>query len=146
MDLTIPLEKITLNIRVAVLIKKEGGYVLEKSNGGYYFLIGGRVKAGETSEEAAKREAFEEIGVSVEGLKLKGIVELFFGPEDKRVQEICFVYTVSNINDIKLAEQFGVYTLEQIESLDFRPQIIKEIMKSDDDYVLHLTTKEPFSF
>jgi 8-oxo-dGTP pyrophosphatase MutT (NUDIX family) len=145
MDLTIPLEKVTLNIRVAVLVKKEGGFVLEKSKGGYYFLIGGRVKAGETSEEAAKREAFEEIGVSVEGLKLKGIVELFFGPEDKRVQEICFVYAVSNVNDINLAEEFSVYTLEQIESLDFRPQIMKEIIKSDDDHVLHLTMKERFN-
>lgn len=142
MDLTIPLEKFILNIRVAILVKKETGFVLEKSKEEYYFLIGGRVKAGETSEQAAKREAFEEIGVSVEGLKLKGIVELFYGPENKHVQEICFVYTISNVNDITLTEKFGVYTLEQIESLDFRPQIIKEIIKSEDDHVLHLTSKD----
>lgn len=145
MDLTIPLEDITLNIRVAVLIKNGDGFILEKSKEGYYFPVGGRVKAGETSEEAAKREAFEEIGVSVEGLKLKGIVELFFGQEDKRVQEICFVYTVSDVSDVKLAEEFGVYTLFQIESLDFRPQVIKEIIKSD-GHILHLTMKEHFNF
>lgn len=145
MDLTIPLEKVTLNIRVAVLVKKEGSFVLEKSKGGYYFLIGGRVKAGETSEEAAKREAFEEIGLSVEGLKLKGIVELFFGPEDRRVQEICFVYSTAPVDELKLTEEFGVYTPSQIESLDFRPQVIKEVIKSEDENVLHLTMKEPFN-
>lgn len=144
MDLTIPLEKFTLNIRVAVLIKKDGGFILEKSKGGYYFPIGGRVKAGETSEEAAKREVFEEIGISVDSFILKGIVELFFGSEDKRVQEICFVYSVSDVNNVKLSTEFGVYTLEQIESLDFRPQVIKEIMRLDTDSVLHLTMREPF--
>ncbi len=142
MDLTIPLEKITLNIRVAILIKNEGGFVLEKSKGGYYFPVGGRVKAGETSEEAARREIFEELGISVGGLRLTGIVELFFGGEDNRVQEICFVYSVSDVNDLKLAEEFGVYTLSQIESLDFRPQIIKEILKSTNDDILHLIMKE----
>lgn len=138
MDLTIPLEKITLNIRVAILIKKEGGFVLEESKGGYYFPVGGRVKAGETSEEAVRREVLEELGVSVEGLRLAGIVELFFGSENNRVQEICFVYSVSDVNDLKLTEEFGVYTLEQIESIDFRPQVIKEIMKSNSDNILHL--------
>ena len=146
MDLTIPLETITLNIRVAILVKKEGGFILEKSKGGYYFPVGGRVKAGETSEEAAKRELFEELGVSIERFRLRGIVELFFGPEDKCVQEICFVYSVSDIDDLKLTEEFGFYTLKQIESLDFRPQVIKEIMKSDNEHVLHLTMKQLPSF
>ena len=144
MDLTIPLEKITLNIRVAVLIKKDDGFILEKSRGGYYFPIGGRVKVGETSEEAAKREVFEEIGISVDNLKLRGVVELFFGSEDKRVQEICFVYSVSDVNNVNLSEEFDVYMLEQIESLHFRPQVIKEIMKLKTDNILHLTMKEPF--
>ena len=124
MDLTIPLEKITLNIRVAVLIKKDDGFILEKSRGGYYFPIGGRVKVGETSEEAAKREVFEEIGISVDNLKLRG--------------------GVADVNNVNLSEEFDVYMLEQIESLDFRPQVIKEIMKLKTDNILHLTMKEPF--
>lgn len=142
MDLTIQLETITLNIRVAVLIKKEGGFILEKNKGGYYFPVGGRVKAGETSEEAAKREVFEELSVVVEGLKLRAIVELFFCSEDSHVHEICFVYSVSDIDDLKLAEEFGVYTLEQIESIDFRPEVIKEVIKSNSNNILHLMMNE----
>lgn len=142
MDLTIPLENITLNIRVAVLVKKEGGFVLEKSKGGYYFAVGGRVKAGETSKEAAKREVFEELGIIVEDFELSGVVELFYGPKDGRVQEICFVYHTPDINDLKLTDEFSVYTLEQIETIDFRPLVMKEIMKEGTGKVLHLVMKE----
>jgi len=143
MDLTIPLDSITLNIRVAVLIKKEGGFVLEKSKGGYYFPVGGRVKAGETSEEAAKREIFEELGIVVENVILKAVVELFFGNTNGHVQEICFVYSTPEVHNLNITNEFGVYTLEEIETIDFRPQIIKEVMMSDDNKILHLTMKEP---
>jgi 8-oxo-dGTP pyrophosphatase MutT (NUDIX family) len=142
MDLTIPLENITLNIRVAVLIRNRGGYILEESKNGYCFPVGGRVKAGETSKEAAKREVFEELGVTVESLKLRGIVESFFGRDGDRVQEICFVYTVSDAEDLELSNEFGVYALDQIESLDLRPHVIKEIIKSDSGTILHLVAKE----
>jgi 8-oxo-dGTP diphosphatase len=142
MDLTIPLENITLNIRVAILIKKDGGFILEKSKGGYYFPVGGRVKVGETSEEAAKREISEELGVVIENIKLKAIIEQFFGPKDNRFQEICFVYSVPDMNDLKLNDDFGIYSLEQIETINFYPQIIKEAMKATNDDILHLTIKE----
>lgn len=142
MDLTIPLETVTLNIRVAVLIQKDGGFVLEKSKGGYYFPVGGRVKQGETSEEAARREVLEELGVTTQDLQLRGVIELFFGRENDRVQEICFVYTASVVGMLELAQEFGVHTVEQIESIDFRPQVIKEIMKSKEAGILHITMRE----
>ncbi len=138
MDLTIPLENITLNIRVAVLIKKGDGFVLEKSKKGYYFPVGGRVKAGETSEQAAKREVFEELGIVVENIKSRGLVELFFERDGNRVQEICFVYSVSDIDDLNLTDEFDVFTIDQIENIDFRPQLIKEVMRADRDTTLHL--------
>ena len=129
-------------IRVAVLVKKDGDFVLEKNKDGYYFPIGGRVKAGATSLEAAKREVMEELGVAVESLSLKGIIENFFDIGSEHVQEICFVYTMQDMNNLKLGDEFVAYTIEQIDTVDFRPQIIKEIMNADDGKILHLTVKE----
>lgn len=140
MDLTIPIGNIILNIRVAVLLKTRGGFILEKNKQGFYFPIGGRVKAGETSNEASQREVLEELGIVVTDLKFKGIAELFFESENGRVQEICFVYSAPDVDDLKLSSGQGTYTLEQIESMDFRPQILKQILQTASDEVLHLTT------
>ena len=143
MDLTIPLENNTFNVRVAVLIQKDGGFILEeKTEGGYCFPIGGRIKSGETSEEATKREVFEELGIIVDACHLKAVVELFFSEQDNNFQEICFVYTAKHVDDFILPQGFKSYTLEEIETIDFRPQIIKEVMRSNNQDILHLHVRE----
>jgi 8-oxo-dGTP pyrophosphatase MutT (NUDIX family) len=143
MDLTIPLENITLNIRVAVLIENADGFILEKNKKGFYFPIGGRIKAGESSLEAAKRETLEELGVEITGLKLKAIAELFFDEPQTRFQEICFIYTATEKYTGELAEEFTALNINQINDIDFRPQILKQIMtgKDQNDTVLHLVSK-----
>lgn len=142
MDLTIPLEKVTLNIRTAVLFRTSKGYVLEKHLQGYCFPVGGRVKQGESSLEAAKRELFEELGVRIEKLALRAIVENFFDNGDRRVHEICFVYGVDYPEALELGGDLGAYPLEEIEAIDFRPRIVKEVLQAADDTVLHLIYKE----
>lgn len=138
MDLTIPFGDTTLNVRVAVLVKRGDGLVFEKSKKGYYFPVGGRVKVGENSEEAAKREVFEELGVVIDNLEQRGVVELFFARDGSPVQEICFVYSASVADDLELTEDFTVFTLEEIDNIDFRPKIIKEVMKARSGTILHL--------
>lgn len=62
----------------------------------YYYSIGGGVHLGETSEEAVKREVFEETGVSYEIDHLAVIHENFFiGSSDLEgvdCHEIAFYY------------------------------------------------------
>jgi 8-oxo-dGTP pyrophosphatase MutT (NUDIX family) len=142
MDLTLPAGDIVLNIRVAVIVKTEHGYVLEKSKGGYYFVTGGRIKTNETSEEAARREIFEELGITLDHLKLKAVIELFFGPTEKRVQEICFVYSTTEVNALALHGAFGEYTIDQIKKLDVRPIVIQQVIDSSDDEILHISHRE----
>lgn len=63
MDLTINTELGKLNVRVAAVIIHNGKVLLEKSdNNDYYGFIGGRVKFGETAEQAIARELNEELG------------------------------------------------------------------------------------
>lgn len=142
MDLTLPIGNITLNIRVAVVIKTEKGFILEKSNGGYFFVVGGRVKVNETSLDAAKREMFEELGLEVLSLKFKATIELFFGYKEEQVQEICFVYESQEINGLVLGEEFGFYTMSQIYEMDVRPSVIKQVLESNNDTVMHIIERE----
>lgn len=55
-----------------VLLVKRG----RSPSRGYYAFPGGRVEAGETDEEAARRELLEETGVSVGELRLLRIVHI----------------------------------------------------------------------
>jgi 8-oxo-dGTP pyrophosphatase MutT (NUDIX family) len=142
MDLTIPLENVTLNIRVAALVKGARGYILEKHKDGFYFPVGGRVKTGETSIEAVKRELIEEIGVSCDDPKLSAIAELFFGSETNRRQEICFVYTIEDLGVLDLGDEFVEFTRDEIQAIDFRPRILKEVLTSDQTSVLHLVSRD----
>lgn len=78
----------------------EDGYVLLATNAAvdYYYSIGGAVHLGETSEEAALREAYEETGVHYEIDRLAFIFENFYCDTSKSVlagydgHEISFFY------------------------------------------------------
>ncbi|MDY6915740.1 MAG: 8-oxo-dGTP diphosphatase [Candidatus Cloacimonadota bacterium] len=63
---------------------------------GKYNGLGGKLKAGETPEECAKREIWEESGLNAEKLLLKGIITFpkFDGKNDWYV----FVYLVPKFN------------------------------------------------
>lgn len=144
MDLTLPAGNTTLNIRVAVLVRTKNGIVLEKNKIGYYFLVGGRIKVNESSEEAAKREVMEEIGIDIKEMRLKAIVENFFTQESHEnhpVQEICFVYSTAEIFELDLSSEFIEVKPSEIDSFDLRPKMMKEIIESEGDEIVHLICK-----
>lgn len=77
-----------INLSGCAIIKNRKLLLLFKKKHQYYEFPGGKVKEGETLEEAAARETKEEIGCEVEGLK-------YFGFEDIRAEEKdfrCHVY------------------------------------------------------
>ncbi len=141
MDLTIKLDEGVLNLRVVVIMKTKKGFVFEKSKSisGFFFCLGGRVKLGESSLAAAKRETFEETGLQIENFKFVTIIENFFvntieninkGLAEK-IHEINFVYTVE-INS-ELAPEFNLHELQpsELKYLDIRPEIIKKIISEN---------------
>ena len=143
MDLTIQFDKIKLNIRVAVLARTDKGYIFEKSNKGYLFTMGGRVKANETSLEAAQREVQEEIGYALNpDVKLIAVVENFFSTSDSAVHEICFVYSQEEVVEIDLPDNFVQIQESDLESEDIRPEIIKKIIKSSRNGISHYLIKQ----
>ncbi len=141
-DLTIELGDTKLNIRVAVLIKTKNGYVFEKNPEGFYFVIGGRVKINESSEQAAKREVFEEVGINLEKVKMRAVIENFFSVgSDKYFHEICFVYLAEELHELNLGSNFKEFNDMEIDDVDLRPEIMKEIIRGDDNELIHVIYK-----
>jgi len=141
MDLTIQLNNIKLNIRVAVLIKTSKGYIFEKGNDGYFFTLGGRVKINESSLEAAQREVREEIDYDMTQGKLVAIVENFFGPIDAVVHEICFVYRQHEMITVDLPSNFLELDERDLINKDIRPEIIRKIIIDTNDGIAHYILK-----
>ena len=79
-------EKRVLAAVGTILFNEKGEFVLMKRTSkhatGTYALSGGWIEFGETPEEAAAREAKEELGVDLENIKVLGITNNFFPNEN----------------------------------------------------------------
>ena len=107
-DMTVPCGDGLINIRVCAIIEKNGKLLMAGSDGfDYLYTVGGRVKFGETAEEAVVREVFEETGVKM------GIDRLGF------IQENYF-YGDSPSNKGKLIYEVGYYFFMKVPE-DFEP-------------------------
>lgn len=68
-----------LNIRAGAIIIKDGKLLMVGNNrDNYLYSVGGRLKFGETAEEAVVREVFEETGVKMEIDRLGFVHENYF--------------------------------------------------------------------
>lgn len=78
-DMTVPCEDGIINLRVGAIIMMNGKILMVGNDrADYLYSVGGRIKLGETSEEAVVREVFEETGVKMEVDRLGFIHENYF--------------------------------------------------------------------
>ena len=95
MDCTFKTPEGKFNLRVGAVIT-DGKRVLvskDKSHE-FYWVIGGRVKLGETTEEAVLREVREELGAEVEVDRLYSIAEKFFTVDGEYYHELEYLYLI----------------------------------------------------
>lgn len=112
-DMCVPCDDGILNIRVGAIIMK-GGKVLMVGNerANYLYSVGGRIKFGETAEEAVVREVLEETGVKMEVDRLGFIHENYFygdAPTNrgKLIYEISFFFYMKVPSDFDpISESF----------------------------------------
>ncbi len=95
-----------INLRVGAIILKDGKFLMagnERSD--YLYSVGGRIKFGETAEEAVKREVFEETGVRLEIERLGFVQEnYFYGDSPAKLGKL--IYEVSFFYYMKVPEDF----------------------------------------
>jgi 8-oxo-dGTP pyrophosphatase MutT (NUDIX family) len=104
---------VTLGVRL--LLIKDGQVVLVKPSyqDGWYFP-GGGVKRNETLEQAARREAKEEVGADLGKLDLFGIYDLFYESKNDHIvlfQCADFTYTGKFDFEIERVQAFPLHAL-----------------------------------
>ena len=144
-DLSILVEDTIIYIRVACLIKTSRGFLFEKSRHGYVFALGGKIKLGESSYEAVTREIMEEVGIKVEKLKLRSVLENFFTNNNEKVQEICFLYETDEEFVNAIPEEFVEISIDDIDKYDIRPKKLVDIIKDEKESFKHIIIKQKYT-
>ena len=148
MDISLMIEDYRFNYRVATIIRNGDKVLLHKNeNDDFYAIPGGRIKIGEDSISALKREVYEEIGVNIKVNKMIGLVENFFEYDGKKCHEVMIVFSSSFDKDSNLYNQEIIKGIEknkqlnlvwksfnEIKDLDVRPIKLKNIVTNKQEH------------
>ena len=151
MDVSLMIQDFKFNYRVATVIRNGDKILLHKSiNDDFYAIPGGRIKIGEDSTSAIKREILEEIGVNIKVNKMIGLVENFFEYDGKKCHEVMIVFSSSfdedskiyNQDIIKVIDKNGEINLiwkniQDIKELEVRPIKLKNILINEPKGFFH---------
>lgn len=141
----------------AAAIIIEDGYVLfvgnEREN--YYYSVGGGVHIGESTEEAVKREVFEETGVEYEIDRLAFIHENFFETdgtlEGMKCHEIALYFLMkprcsrelkSNSYTQGIKETMHWLPIDKLNEYRAYPTFFREKLNNMKDCIEHIVTYE----
>ena len=155
-DMTVPCDDGLINLRVGAIILREGKFLMvgnERSD--YLYSVGGRIKFGETAEEAIIREVYEETGVRMEIDRLGFIHENYFygdAPTNKGklIYEISFFFymkvpdgfePVSNSFTEDESEEY-LRWVDERDSIRVYPEFFKTELDHPVKTVKHFVTDE----
>ena len=155
-DMCVSCDDGILNIRVGAIIMKDGKILMvgnERAN--YLYSVGGRIKFGETAEEAIVREVFEETGVKMEIDRLGFVHENYFygdAPSNlgKLIYEISFYFYMKVHSDFApISESFTEDNSKEHltwvsldEDIKMYPEFFRTELKNQADTVKHFVTDE----
>lgn len=150
MDIKIRTEKENFKYRVCGILKHDDKYLGVKiADNEFFCLPGGHVEIGEDTDQAAKREMAEELGFPIKITRLAGMAQNFFKAKNGgQFHELGFYYIVEaedpgmvNTSDYEIIENdkgelkklvFKWFTKKDIETVDFRPVFVKDLIASED--------------
>ena len=155
-DMTVPCDSGLINIRVGAVIVRDGRYLMV-SNGrsDYLYSVGGRIRFGETAEEAVVREVEEETGVRMEIDRLGFVHEnYFYGDAPANLGKL--IYEVSFFFYMKVPDGFqpvsGSFTedgsreylkwVSADEAVTVYPSFFRTELRHPEKTVKHFVTDE----
>ena len=116
MDISFKVESQKFNYRVCAIITSDEKIltVYHHTSSSYYSLPGGRVKMGETAEQAVVREVQEELGVTPKITRPLWLNQAFFTEDvdNLHYHELC-IYFLVDISETTLLERENVFTLTE---------------------------------
>lgn len=141
------------NYRVCGIILHEGKVLaMQDERSPYYYLPGGRVKMGETAEQAILREFSEELNITPEILRPLWLNQAFFTEDVDKLQyhELCLYFLLSGegtglyekgeeftLTERHHTHRFVWLPLEQLEEEYFYPLFLKkEIFHLPENFTL----------
>ncbi|WP_055078199.1 NUDIX hydrolase [Lagierella massiliensis] len=150
-------DKKAFRYRAAAIIIEDGCVLFARNEvDDYYYSVGGAVHMGETSEDAVKREVFEETGVQYEVDHLAVIHENFFiGSSDLNgvdFHEVTFYYMMKPMGkrDFKsqsttmagVKEAMHWVPIDELDKCKSYPTFMKGFLMSEHNGVEHIITDE----
>lgn len=136
---------------VGVVIKDGKVLMIHDEKRKYYYAIGGAVRVGEKTSDAAIREVYEESGLKVEVDRLLFVQESFFEMEDGLHHEVAFYYLMKDIGEQKIVgDRVLDYTDEglvwlsicNLEKCKVYPKIYNVILNNMPNEVIHFVSDE----
>lgn len=155
-DLTLSTKNGIFNHRVAAVIIENNKILAQKNNAeNEYYLVGGRVKFGENTQNALKRELKEELNITVNDFKPLWINEAFFIEKNKKFHEICMYYFVdiskTNFNcfeDVFQTQEnnrtntYQWLDIDNLDNITLYPKFLKDEIKNQNEYLKLIITEE----
>jgi len=151
-DLSFQCGDITFLYRVTALIvhKRKLLVVSHIDHPDLYYTVGGRVHAGETSQEAVLREVVEETGVVMEIDRLRFVGEQFFEMQGAKYHLVSFYYQMKYDDKTDIAngkktdqneESLHWIAIDDLISSGFEPAFLPERLLEDSFKVEHIIHK-----
>ena len=125
---------IKFNFRVSCIIWKNNKILLHRKKKDFFWnFIGGRVRIGESTNDALKREIREELGCKCEINKMVRVCENFFEFNNQRYHEILMIFKGELLDELKkenIEDDLVVEWFEEkdLKNIDIRPEFVKKIL------------------
>ena len=154
-DMCVACDDGILNIRAGAIIMKDGKLLMVDNSKNYLYSVGGRIKFGETAEEAVVREVFEETGIKMEIDRLGFVQEIYFYGDapsnlNKLIYEISFFFymkvpdTFAPVSE-SFTEGSGEERLVWVsldDDIHMYPEFFKTELKNPTNAVKHFVNDE----